>query len=164
MPNHVHLVVAPDHEDSLSRFFRFVHRHDTRQINFREKWTGHLWQERFYSYVMDEAYLLSAVRYVELNPVRARLCRLPEEWNWSSAWAHLAGKDDGVVVVKPMLERISDWSDYLSEKESKESMDILRQHARTGRPADSDAFIDDLEVLTGKTFKKGKPEPKQQIK
>jgi putative transposase len=59
MPNHVHLVVVPQQEDGLARLFRHVHRHYSRYINFREKWRGHLWQERFHSFVMDERYLLA---------------------------------------------------------------------------------------------------------
>ncbi|MCB1674920.1 MAG: transposase [Halioglobus sp.] len=69
MPNHTHLVVVPQQSDSLSRLFRYVHRHYTRRINFREKWRGHLWQERFHSFVMDERYLMATVRYVELTRI-----------------------------------------------------------------------------------------------
>ena len=74
MPNHVHFVAVPTERDSLSRLFRRVHRHYSRAINFRQKCTGHLWQERFHSFVMDEQYLLATVKYVELNPVKAKLC------------------------------------------------------------------------------------------
>lgn len=63
---------------------------------------------------MDERYLLATVRYVERNPVAARICRAPADWSWSSTAAHLAGKDDGLVTVKPMLDRIDDWASYLS--------------------------------------------------
>jgi len=65
MPNHVHFVAVPEREDSLSCLFKMVHRHYSRAINFRQKWTGHLWQERFHSFVMDEEYLLTTVRYVD---------------------------------------------------------------------------------------------------
>jgi putative transposase len=99
MPNHVHFVVVPRLENSLSRLFRFVHRHYSRAINFRKNWKGHLWQERFHSFVMDEHYLLATVRYVELNPVRANLCHSPEDWPWSSAKAHIQGIDDDIVTV-----------------------------------------------------------------
>ena len=54
---------------------------------------------------MDEAHLLTAVRYVALNPVRARLVARAQDWPWSSVRAHLAGEDDGVVRVAPVLER-----------------------------------------------------------
>ena len=55
---------------------------------------------------MDEEHLLAAVRYVEMNPVRAGLCSDPVQWKWSSYHAHIAGNDDQLVVVAPMLERI----------------------------------------------------------
>ncbi|SFG55387.1 transposase [Neptunomonas qingdaonensis] len=72
MPNHVDLAVVPEHKDSLAVFFRAALRQYTRHIKFREGWRGHLWQERFHSFVMDETYLLATVKYVELNPVKAR--------------------------------------------------------------------------------------------
>ena len=55
MPNHVHLVIAPETKDSLAVLFRHVHRRYSRRINFRERWTGHLWQERFHSNLSSEA-------------------------------------------------------------------------------------------------------------
>ena len=115
MPNHVHLVVVPNEEESLARLFRQVHRRYARLINDREKWRGHLWQERFHSFVMNEEHLMAAVRYVELNPVRAGLCALPEDWVWSSARAHLDGNDDGIVKVRPMLDLVSDWRRFLDD-------------------------------------------------
>ena len=73
MPNHVHIVAVPSDEDGLRRTFRYVHRHYTGYINARLRVTGHLWQGRFSSVAMDEVHLVSALRYVALNPVRARL-------------------------------------------------------------------------------------------
>ncbi len=75
MPNHVHLIGVPKTEDSLRAAVAETHRRYTRLINFREGWRGHLWQERFHSFAMDEAYVYRAVRYVELNPVRAGLVK-----------------------------------------------------------------------------------------
>lgn len=63
MPNHVHLVVIPEHEKSLSEFLGPTHRRYAMTVNQRKQWKGHLWQERFHSFVMDERHLLSAVRY-----------------------------------------------------------------------------------------------------
>ena len=73
MPNHVHLIAVPKTEDGLRRAIGEAHRRYTRRINFREKWRGYLWQGRFASFIMDKPYLLAAARYVELNPVRAKL-------------------------------------------------------------------------------------------
>jgi putative transposase len=150
MPNHVHLVVVPDTTESLARFFRSVHLRYTRSINEKNDWCGHLWQERFHSFVMDEAHLLTAVRYVELNPVRAGLCAGAADWKWSSARAHLRGRDDTVVAVSPMLQRRPNWQKYLSEDSEATELDNLRKHCRTGRPAGAKPFIKTLETLTGR--------------
>jgi putative transposase len=113
MPNQVHLIVVPESEDGLRRGLGEAHRRYTRRIHFREGWRGHLWQGRFASFAMDERYLLRAARYVELNPVRAKLCRIPWRGRWSGAVAHVAGGDDGLVRVGPLLERVKDWRQYL---------------------------------------------------
>lgn len=78
MPNHVHLIAVPESVEGLRRAIGEAHRRYTCQINFREKWKGHLWQGRFSSFLMDEKYLLAATRYVELNPVKAGLASTPE--------------------------------------------------------------------------------------
>ena len=105
MPNHVHIVAVPEQIDSLANLFRPVHQKYSRNINARFGWRGHLWQERFHSSAMDEAHTLAAVRYVELNPVRARLCARPQDWMFSSANAHLSGREDRLVTMAPMLKR-----------------------------------------------------------
>jgi len=83
--------------------------------NFRKGWRGYFWQGRFSSFIMDEAYCLTAVRYIELNPVKAKLVISPENYKWSSCKAHLNGKDDKLVVVKPLLNRISHWMDFFDK-------------------------------------------------
>jgi putative transposase len=160
MPNHVHFVVVPDKEDSLSCLFRRVHREYSRYINFRERWKGHLWQERFHSFVMDEQYLMATVRYVELNPVRAKLCEKAEDWPWSSASSHLARRDDSVTSVKPMLELVDDWQSYLAIEPTEEQLSAIRKHTSSGRPAGIEDFIDKLELVSGRRLRKLKPGPK----
>jgi putative transposase len=156
MPNHVHLVMVPKYEDGLRAALGEAHRRYTRRINFRNGWRGHLWQERFHSFVMDERYLLSTVRYVELNPVKAKLCREPGDWHWSSARAHLEGKDGRLVTVRPMLERVGDWASYLAG-ESIESDELIERHTRTGRPLGSREFLERLEVATGRLLTPKRP-------
>lgn len=105
MPNHVHLILTPQAEDGLRATLAEAHRRYTRFINERHGWTGHLWQGRFGSVPMDEDHLAAAVRYVSLNPVRAGLAKRAEDWEWSSVRAHLAGQDDRLVKVRPVLDR-----------------------------------------------------------
>ena len=156
MPNHVHMVMVPGSEDGLRHSLGEAHRRYTRHINFRKGWWGHLWQERFHSFPMDENYLLATVRYVERNPVKARLCKNPQDWQWSSALAHLEGKDDLLVKVKPMLDRVDNWQYYLSNDDAS-SNELVAQHTRTGRPLGSDGFVKKLEALCGVALAPKKP-------
>ena len=94
MPNHVHLVAVPQDAAGLARALGMAHWHYTRLINAREGWKGCLWQGRFASYIMDEAYLCAAVRYIEYNPVRAGLVGHPCEYPWSSVRSRLSGQPD----------------------------------------------------------------------
>jgi len=136
MPNHVHFVTVSEHKDSLVLLFKEAHRCYTRRVNFREKWRGYLWQERIHSFVMDEPHLDATVKYVELNPVKAKLCKKPQCWRWSSVHAHLSAEDDGLVSVRPMLEKFPNWGEYLeqTESESENEMQRIQMHTRTGRP------------------------------
>jgi len=103
MPNHVHMVMVPGTEDGLRATLGEAHRHYTRHINFCQNWRGHLWQESFHSFAMDENYLMATVRYVERNPVVANLCKFSESWPWPSARAHIKGEDDALVKVAVLL-------------------------------------------------------------
>lgn len=107
-----------------------------------------------------EAHLLTCARYVEQNPVRARLVREPREWRWSSARAHLAGSDDGLVSVAPLLALVPDWAEFLRGGLGAEAHAAIRAGERTGRPLGSAAFTARLEKRLGRTLARGKPGPK----
>ena len=109
---------------------------------------------------MDEPYLLAAARYVELNPVRAKLASSPAAWPWSSARAHLSGRDDCLVKVAPLLAMIGDWSAFLNSVVSEEELDDLRRHGRTGRPLGDETFLGRLEESLGRALKPKKRGPK----
>ncbi len=160
LPNHVHLVLVPKDADGLRAALGEAHRRYTRRINLREGWQGHLWQERFHSFPMDEAYLMAAARHVELNPLRAGLVKRPRAWRWSSARAHLAGKDDALVRVAPLLERKPDWAAFLAGGLSEDDLEQIRKHSRTGRPLGSKRFVARLERRLGRTLAPQKPGPK----
>ncbi|MGR8921136.1 MAG: transposase [Gammaproteobacteria bacterium] len=150
MPNHVHLVMVPSTEDGLRVALGDAHRRYAQRVNGRFGWRGHLWQERFYSFPMDEAHLRATVRYVERNPVAAKLTQTAAEWPWSSARAHLAGRDDQLVEAGPMLQLVADWSSYLAEIPAAETLDTIARHTRTGRPLGSKDFVERLERRLGR--------------
>ena len=159
-PNHVHLVAVPQEEKGLARMLGITHHRYARRVNVAHGWRGHLWQERFHSFVMDETHLLAAVRYIELNPVRAGLCHAVDDWRWSSVHAHFCGKSDGIVTTEPMREMITDWRRYLSFDNAPELTETLRSHTKTGRPAGNKSFIETLESLSGRRLRRNKPGPK----
>ena len=141
MPNHVHLMLTPRGENGLRDTLAEAHRQYTRFINERHGWTGHLWQGRFGSVAMDEDHLESAVRYVSLNPVRAGLVKKASDWEWSSVRAHLAGVDDGLVTVRPVLDRFPDFAGMLEIELTGIELNALRRAETSGRPLGSKEWV-----------------------
>jgi putative transposase len=158
MPNHVHLVVVPDTKGSLRSAIGEAHRQYTLRINSREKWTGYLWQGRFSSYTMDEKYLIAAVRYIELNPVRSGLVKRAHEWPWSSAQAHIRGDTGGLIEQRPLQDTVGNWPKFLESEVTE--VELLRKHQRTGRPLGSEVFVAQCEDLVGRALRPKKPGPK----
>jgi len=157
MPNHVHLVVVPSTAESLAAAIGEAHRRYTRRVNFREGWRGHLWQERFFSCVLDGRHALAAVRYVERNPVRARLVRRAWEWPWSSAAGHVNGRGDGLACSNRLTEEVLNWRRFLMEADEEEVLDRLRRHGRTGRPLGEAGFVRRLERRLGRRLRPRPP-------
>ena len=150
MPNHVHLILVPADSDGLRRALAAVHRRYAGHVHARLRRSGHFWQGRFGCVAMDEAHLGAALRYVALNPVRARLAADPRGWGWSSVHAHLDGADDGVTARAPVLERYPDFAAWIAAGED-EALSLRLKRAETvGRPIGSEAFIAALERQTGR--------------
>ena len=160
MPNHIHLIAVPVAGESLHKAIAEAHRRYARMINFREGWRGFLWQGRFQSYPMDEHYVLAAARYIEQNPVRAKLVKEAWEYPWSSARAHVEGEDDSLAKVGPILEMVGDWKKFLAGEATADEAKQLRQYEQTDRPLGNAQFIRQLEQLTGRMLRKLKPGPK----
>lgn len=155
MPNHIHAIAVPREDGVLSRYFATLHRRYARGTNAKYDWRGHLWQERFYSVVMDEPHVLAAMRYVELNPVRAGLTTTAQDWPWSSARGNLELASDPLIDKKSAEHPlISDWREYLSEPGVEGELEQLRRLTRVGRPDGEPSFIDAVEALTGRSVRK----------
>jgi putative transposase len=150
MPNHVHLILVPQTPDGLRAALGEAHRRYTKFVNEREGWRGHLWQGRFASFAMDEAWLVACARYVELNPVRAGLVERPEQWRWSSARAHLGRAPDGITEVRPLLERFPDWRSLLEGGLDERRRQAIRACERTGHPLGGAAFLEQLRTVLGR--------------
>ena len=155
MPNHVHLVLRPKETQGLVRALASAHQHYSWTVNQRRGWRGYLWQGRFYSFPMDEAHCGAAVRYVELNPVRARLVETAETWPWSSAAAHIAGRSDALIASPPWpspLDSVGDWSAYLAGGLIDDALDAQRRHDKTGMPLGTPDFVARVETFVGRSL------------
>ena len=153
MGNHVHLAAIPHAEDSLAKGIGRTHFRYSQYINRFHKRSGHLWQGRFYSCAMDDRHLWLAMKYIELNPVRARLCRRAWRYEWSSAAAHTDEKaQSDLLNLKWWYEQFSaqQWRKELAEGLSEEEAARIRLRTHTGRPLGSDGFLSKLETLLGR--------------
>ncbi len=138
------------------------------RINKSRHWCGHLWQGRDFSAPLYDRYTWSAIRYVELNPVRAQLVDRAEHYNWSSAPAHCGLKSDKVLSKKikwqSRCNQIHDWSNWLSGGDNRDEIAVLRRNVNKGLPCGSSQFVSELEVISGRRLDyrpPGRPWPKQ---
>ena len=160
MPTHVHLILVPADADGLRRALAPAHRRYAGHVHARRKRTGHFWQGRYGAVAMDEDYLAAAVRYVVLNPVRARLVKAAPDWAWSSTRAHLSGMEDGITTLEPLRQRFPDFADLLGRGREANLFDRIRKAESVGRPLGSETFLRRIEAETGRSVAPGKRGPK----
>ena len=153
MTNHIHIIAIPNKEDSLANGVGRAHLSYSKYINRMHRRSGHLWEGRFYSCALDERGLWLAAKYVELNPVRAKICRLPWQYDWSSAAAHVNETDGAELLnLKRWNKMISDiqWRSELASGIDEEQLNRIRLSTHTGRPLGTDSFISKFEKLLGR--------------
>ncbi len=157
MTNHVHLVVVPEREDSLAKGLRDAHTVYAMRFNLRTGLSGHVWQGRFHSCVLDDAHLWAAVRYVERNPVRAGVVEHAEDYPWSSAAAHCGLRADALLSDEfPVKGVVEDWAAWLRNEEDEDAVTRIRRQTHTGRPCGAPAFLTRLGSLLHRDLHPGK--------
>ncbi len=164
MGNHVHILAVPEKETSLAKGIGGTNLLYTQYINRKYNRSGRLWQNRFFSSVVEhEPYLWALMRYIEQNPVRAKLVKRAEDYEWSSARAHISGiKDDLLSDESRFNEKeIKSYREFLRE-DVKEINTAIRRATSTGRPLGSERFIKKLErILKRDIFPKKGGRPKK---
>jgi len=151
MSNHVHLVIVPREPDALARALKHTHGRYASYWNATHASSGHVWQGRFYSCPLDSHHLWSALRYAELNPVRAGLVYQADLWPWSSAAAHLgSAEQDSCLQLETWSKRWSceSWRRYLETPQTEAELAAIRRATHTGRPLGSSEFVQALEGMT----------------
>lgn len=150
MLNHIHLVCVPESKEALAICLRRTHGRYAQYLNARLLRSGHLWQNRFYSCALDERHLWTALRYVELNPVRAGLVANATCYRYSSAAAQLGNKNAFKLVDMEFWSESgagSTWAESLQVDEGEEERRRIRRATYSGKPLGSDAFIEQCQRL-----------------
>jgi putative transposase len=150
MSSHVHLIAVPHRSDSLHLALKHTHGRYAAYRNVRHASSGHVWLGRYYSCPLDMPHLSAALRYTELNPVRAGLASAPESYLWSSEAAH-CGRSDPHPLLDTALWRQTwtpaAWRDYLAGDAAVTDADAtaIRSNTHTGRPLGTPQFTARLE-------------------
>lgn len=112
MANHFHLLVTPDDPAGVPRTMQAVGRVYVQWFNRRHRRTGTLWEGRYKAAIVDdERYLITCMRYIELNPVRARIVDHPRAYRWSSFAANAFGDTDELLTPHPVYHALGSSDD-----------------------------------------------------
>jgi putative transposase len=167
MSNHVHLIVIPGTPESLALTLGQAHSQYSLEQNRDRQRVGHLWHNRYFSCTLDPAHLLAALRYVDLNPVRAGMTTEARDWRWSSARVHTSPMPQDELLDWPWIEWMegarlgrwsySDWRASLLVGDQPDELERMRRATRLGEPLGSEEFVQELEAKAGRRLRVGTP-------
>ena len=162
MNNHIHLLAVPEAENSLARGIGLTNQVYTQYINRKMNQSGRVWQNRFFSCVVENnQYLWAVARYIERNPLKIGVVEKAEAYRWSSAKAHITGANDNLLGPTTWLspQEQSAYAEFVVA-EDEETENAIRRATRTGRPFGSESFVDLLEFQLQQPLKakrRGRP-------
>jgi REP-associated tyrosine transposase len=151
MSNHVHLILVPSRAESLGLSLKHAHGRYASYWNAVHQSSGHVWQGRYYSCPLDDVHLWEALRYTELNPVRAGLATEPQSWLWSSAAVHLGVAPNPEWLSLDLWRgrwNATNWKEFLWATQEHSALTAIRTSTHTGRPLGSADFVRTLERST----------------
>jgi putative transposase len=162
MDNHIHLLAVPETETALARGIGMTNQVYTQYLNRKLKQSGRIWQNRFFSCVVEkDLYLWAVARYIERNPVKAGLVEHAELYRWSSARTHITGSSEPLLGTTSWLslQEQNSYANFVHTVDEKAD-DAIRRSTMTGRPFGSECFIDMLELRLNQPLrpkKSGRP-------
>lgn len=168
MTNHVHLLVSSEHVESLSKLPQYIGRKYVPYFNRKYGRSGTLWEGRFKANSIDsEPYLLTCYRYIESNPVRAKMVAAPGEYKWSSYRCNADGEKNTIITPHSLYSRLGGTGAQrqrqyreLFDTLTTQQTEALRSGLQTGTPIGGERFIAEIEKLTGSKVgyaKRGRP-------
>lgn len=161
MTNHIHFIAIPEKLNSMARTINIAHMLYAQNFNKKMGKCGHLWHSRYFSCVMDEQHLIAAARYIERNPVRARLVENPWEWEWSSAAFHCGIQTDPKIKLGDFFNLIDmnhlEWREFISREDETLFISKIKKSTYKGTPLAGETFIKNLEKKLGRKLKPNPP-------
>jgi REP-associated tyrosine transposase len=134
MPNHFHLVLRPHHDGDLSRWMQWLMTSHVRRYHRHYGGSGHVWQGRFKAFpIQEDEHLLAVLRYVERNPLRAKLVRKAQDWSWSSLRQRSPKTGQSILAASP-VPLPSAWLRLVNEPQTEGELAALRTSVNRGTP------------------------------
>lgn len=155
MTNHVHILATAQDTDGITRMMQYVGRYYVPYINYTYGTSGSIWEGRYKaSLIQDEEYLLTCMRYIELNPVRANMVRSPGQYRWSSYRCNGQGKEGDLISPHALYQalgktrpvRLETYKALFKAHLDKGVLDELRSALQTGTPLGNDLFRQKIEA------------------
>lgn len=142
MPNHVHLVVRPLHDEDLSHWTHWLFTTHVRRHHKRYGTSGRIWQGRFKLFVIQQdIHLLTVMRYVERNALRARLVERAENWAWGSLRWRFSATPPIQLAASP-VPLPSRWAEHVNEPQTAAEIDAVRVCLNRQRPYGNDQWVE----------------------
>ncbi len=145
MPNHWHLVVSPKKDGDLAKFMAWLTMTHTQRwhVMYRTIGGGHLYQGRYKSFLVEKSnYFIQVCRYVERNPVRAKIVKKAENWQWGSLWRRENGNPEQQKLLNSWPEPMAkDYLNWVNTMEPEENLKSIRNSVNKGKPYGKDSWI-----------------------
>lgn len=165
MPNHIHLLVKPSEGKTLFKMSQGITLYYTQYFNKKNRRTGRLWECRYHSSIIDEdRYLWAVNRYIESNPVKARIVKKSEDYTYSSARAHLL-RESNKLWIETLFNKdeLREYKRFMEMDEDKGVVEEIRRQTRLGRPLGDEGFLQILsEQLRYHLFFRPQGRPKKE--
>ncbi len=148
MPNHWHLVLSPRNDGDLGLFMHRLTNAHTRHVHVKTKTigSGHLYQGRYKSFIVDsDNYLVALIKYVERNPVRAKLVRACENWRWGSAWRRINGNPKQKKLLDPSPVALPHgYTHWINTPDKEDDLSTIRHSLNKGTPYGRERWVDTM--------------------
>lgn len=164
MPNHWHFILYPKTDTQLSEFMSWLTSTHVRQYRTKTKTIGygHLYQDRYKSFPVEtNEYLQTLIRYVEQNPLRAKIVKRAEDWIWSSLYVREKESDRAKKLLAELpFDLPINYLESVNDSMNKESLELVRVSVNKGTPYGKDGWVKEMVTTHGlvhTTRGKGRP-------